>query len=284
MRVLVTGAGGMLGNALLPVLQSDHQVIGLTRKDCDLCDESAVENIFQAKKPEFVIHLAAFTNVDACELEPQRAKAGNADTTLNVAKACASVGATLLYISTDYVFDGRQNRPYRENDPPNPISVYGRTKLMGERHVQDTLDRYFIVRTSWLFGPNGKNFVTTILRLASEKTKIRIVNDQRGSPTYTRHLAEKLAKLITASQYGIYHISGGGSCAWYEFAKKIFELGGFQEVLVTPVSTREFVRPAQRPACSILANQRLSSLGIGLLPEWEIGLQSYLNEIHEERR
>lgn len=282
MRVLVTGAGGMLGYALLPVLQADHEVIGLTRKDGDLCDEGAVRNIFEHQKPEVVIHLAAYTNVDGCELEPQKAKAGNEDATLNVAKAAEKAGASLLYISTDYVFDGKQEHPYREDDTPNPLSVYGRTKLMGERHIQNTLSRYFIVRTSWLFGPKGKNFVSTIFRLAGEKPEIRVVNDQKGSPTYTRHLAQKLAELITRDEYGIYHITGQGSCTWFEFARKIVGFGGFQKVRVTPVSTQEFVRPAPRPACSILANQRLASLGIGLLSEWEIGLQDYLAEIQKE--
>lgn len=282
MRVLVTGAGGMLGYALLPVLEADHEVIGLTRRDCDLSDEDAVRNIFERQEPEVVIHLAAYTNVDGCEIEPQKAKAGNEDATLNVAKAAENAGASLVYISTDYVFDGRQERPYREDDPPNPLSVYGRTKLMGEQHVQNTLSRYYIVRTSWLFGPKGKNFVSTILRLAGEKPELRVVNDQKGSPTYTRHLAQKLVELITTSEHGIYHITGQGSCTWFEFAKKIVELGGFRQVRVIPVSTQEFVRPAPRPASSVLANQRLASLGIGLLPEWEEGLKSYLGEIQEE--
>lgn len=284
MRVLVTGAGGMLGHVLLPVLEPNHQVIGITREDCDLCDEVAVKKVFQSRKPDFVIHLAAYTNVDACELEPQRAKAENEDATLHVAKATASIGAGLMYISTDYVFDGTSERPYREDDLTNPLSVYGRTKLMGEKYVQNTLSRYFIVRTSWLFGPHGKNFVSTILRLAGEKPELRVVNDQKGSPTYTRHLAQKLVELIATKEYGIYHMTGRGSCSWFEFAKKIVELAGFRGVQVTPVSTQEFLRPAPRPACSILENRRLASLGIGLLPEWEEGLKSYLGEIQEEMK
>ena len=281
MRILVTGAAGMLGHALTPVLEADHQVIGLSRKDCDLCDEDAVREIFLLQNPDVVIHLAAFTNVDACELEPEKAKAGNEIATLNVAKATKRAGATLLYTSTDYVFDGRLDRPYREDDIPNPLSVYGRSKLMGERHVQEVLDRYFIVRTSWLFGPNGKNFVSTILRLAGEKSEIRVVNDQRGSPTYTRHLAQKLAELVTTREYGVYHITGGGSCTWFEFARKIIDICYLHRVRVTPISSLEFGRPAPRPANSVLANQRAISLGIGLLPHWEKGLDDYLDEIQE---
>lgn len=283
MRILVTGAGGMLGHALVPVLETDHQVIGLTRKNCDLLEEGVVRKIFQFKKPDMVIHLAAFTNVDGCELEPNKAIEENAMTTLSVAKAAKSVGASLVYISTDYVFDGRSGRPYREDDPPNPLSIYGRTKLIGENHVQGILDRYFIVRTSWLFGPHGKNFVSTILRLASEEPEIRVVNEQQGSPTYTCHLAQKLAELLKTDQYGVYHVTGSGSCSWFDFARKIVELGGFRGVQVTPISTREYVRPAPRPAYSVLANQRIASLGMGLLPHWEKGLESYLAEIREEK-
>lgn len=282
MRVLVTGAGGMLGYAVPPVLEANHQVIALTRKDCDLCDEDTVREIFLHHRPDAVVHLAAFTNVDGCELEPEKAKAGNETTTLNVAKSAKSVGAALVYISTDYVFDGQSRRPYREVDRPNPISVYGLTKLAGEKIVQETLDRYFIVRTSWLFGPNGKNFVSTILQLASEKPEIKVVNDQQGSPTYTSHLAQKLAELITTSEYGIYHITGSGSCTWYEFAKTIVDSTGFSGLKVMPVTTQEFERPAPRPAYSVLANQHLASLGMFPLPHWKDGLESYLGEIRNE--
>lgn len=279
MRIIVTGAGGMLAHALLPVLEADHQVVGLTRKDCDLCDEHAVRRIFREQKPDTVFHLAAFTNVDACEIEPDKAKASNEIATLNVARAARSIGAEVLFTSTDYVFDGGQEQPYLEDDQTNPLSVYGRSKLMGEERLRETLDRYFIVRTSWLFGPNGKNFVSTILRLACEKPELRIVNDQRGSPTYTRHLAQKLAELVMTREYGTYHITGSGSCSWFEFAKKILESGGFSGIRLMPVSTHEFGRPAPRPAYSVLANQRLCSLGIGLLPHWEKGLKDYLHEI-----
>lgn len=281
MRILITGAGGMLGHALVPVLQAHHEVVCLTREDCDLCDEHAVRRIFQCQKPDMVVHLAAFTNVDACELEPEKAQAWNEVATLRVAEAAKAIGATVLYTSTDYVFDGRLDRPYLEKDQPNPLNVYGQTKWMGEKHVRKVVDRCFIVRTSWLFGPNGRNFVSTIVRLAAEKSDLRIVNDQRGSPTYTRHLAHKLAELMSTREYGIYHITGGGSCTWFEFAERIVELAGFPGSRVIPVSSREFGRPARRPAYSVLANQSLSSLGIGLLPHWERGLKDYLDEICE---
>lgn len=281
MRILVTGAVGMLGHALIPVLEKHHEVVGLTRRDCNLGDQSAVHEIFQVQKPDLVVHLAAYTNVDGCELDPDKARAGNELATLYVAKVAKSVGAALLYTSTDYVFDGRASSPYLEDAQTNPLSVYGKTKLMGERHVQEIVDRSFIVRTSWLYGPGGKNFVSTILRLAGESSELRIVNDQRGSPTYTRHLAQKLSELISTREFGIYHVTAQGSCTWFEFASKIVELCGFQGIQVLPISSSECARPAPRPAYSVLANQRLSSLRIGLLPHWEEGLESYLAEIRD---
>jgi len=278
-RILVTGASGMLGHALLPVLKQEHTVIGLTRENCDLCDEDEVEETFQRLKPDAIAHLAAFTNVDGCELEPEKAKASNELATFNVAEAARRLGARLLYVSTDYVFDGRTTEPYSEESLPNPLSVYGKTKLMGERYVQGTCDRYFIVRTSWLFGPGGRNFVSTILRLANEQKELRIVNDQRGSPTYTRHLAQKLVEIIRTHEYGTYHVTGGGNCTWFEFARKIVDLSGLEGVQFVPISSEECGRPAPRPAYSVLANNRLRKVGIGPLPRWEKGLTSYLAEI-----
>ena len=281
MRILVTGASGMLGHALIPVLEKDHQVFGLTRTDCDLCDEKTVRKIFLRQKPDTVVHLAAFTNVDGCELDPEKAKAWNEFATLNVAKAAMDIDAALLYTSTDYVFDGQANRPYSEDARTNPLSVYGKTKLMGEKYVQGMLERSFIVRTSWLYGTGGRNFVSTIMGLAREKSELRVVNDQRGSPTYTRHLAESLAELVMTREYGIYHVTASGDCTWFEFARKILDLFGLQEIQVVPISTPECNRPAPRPAYSVLANQRLISMEVGLLPHWEQGLESYLAEIRD---
>lgn len=281
MRILVTGAAGMLGHALVPVLEKDHEVVGLTRKDCDLCDKDAVQELFRLQGPDMVFHLAAFTNVDGCELDPEKAKAWNELATLNVAKAAKHIGAAISYTSTDYIFDGQAISPYSEDAPPAPLSVYGRTKLMGERHVQAIAERYFIIRTSWLYGTDGKNFVSTILGLARERSVLRVVNDQRGSPTYTRHLAEKLAELVMTREYGTYHVTARGNCTWYEFARKIIESYGLHGIQLVPISTSECGRPAPRPAYSVLENRRLSSLGIGLLPDWEEGLESYLAEISE---
>jgi dTDP-4-dehydrorhamnose reductase len=281
MRILVTGASGMLGHALIPVLEEEHEVVGLTRTDCDLCEESSVRKIFLRQKPDMVVHLAAFTNVDGCELDPEKAKAWNEFATLNVAKAARDSEAALLYTSTDYVFDGRAVRPYSEDAQTNPLSVYGKTKLMGEQSVREMVERSFIVRTSWLYGTGGRNFVSTILGMALERPELRIVNDQRGSPTYTRHLAEKLAELVMTREYGVYHVTASGDCTWCEFARKILDLSGLAATPVFPISTSECNRPAPRPAYSVLANQRLSSLGMGLLPHWEEGLENYLVEARD---
>lgn len=281
MRIVVTGARGMLGSVLTPLLKVDHEVVELTRKDCDLTDQGAVRQVLRINSPDLVIHLAALANVDGCEREPEKAKAWNATATLNVAIAAKDVGAEVLYTSTDYVFDGCSNEPYDEGAFPRPLSVYGETKLMGEKFVQETLDRYFIVRTSWLFGPHGRNFVTTILRLANENPELRVVNDQRGSPTYTRHLAEKLAELVMTREYGIYHLTAEGNCTWFEFALKIIDLSGLDPVQVLPITSWESGRPATRPAYSVLANRRFESLGMSPLPSWEEGLSSYLAEIHD---
>ena len=278
MRVLVTGANGMLGTALLPRLAAEHEVVGVDFLDFDISQEAAVQKAFRDLRPEFVFHLAAFTDVDGCEANPQKAEQVNALGTRNVARACAEIGAVLLYVSTDYVFDGSMERPYREDDAPNPISVYGQSKLGGEQHVQSLLARHFVVRSSWLYGPRGKNFVATILKVAQERDELRVVSDQRGSPTYTEHLAVKLAQMVQVQSYGIYHVTGAGNCSWFEFAQAILELGGLERVHVVPISTQESGRRARRPANSVLENRRLVESHLGALPHWKEGLAHYLEE------
>jgi len=282
MRILVTGARGMLGYALAPALARAHQVTGVDIADCDIRDRDAVRNTFRAHRPELVMHLAAYTDVDGCELDWRRADECNAEGARNVAQACRELGATMLYMSTDYVFDGNQDQAYSEEAPANPINAYGRSKLQGERHLQALLERYFIVRTSWLFGPKGRNFVATILEVARQRGELRVVNNQRGSPTYTRHLASKLSQLVSTKQYGIYHITASGSCSWFEFAQAIVELGGFPGLHVVPISSEQCGRSARRPANSVLENRRISSESLGLLPHWREGLKSYLEELKHD--
>lgn len=278
MRVLVTGAKGMLANALLPCLQDGHEVVGVDLNDFDISQEAAVQKAFREIRPEFVYHLAAYTDVDGCEANPQLAMQVNADGAGNLARASAEVGATMLYVSTDYVFDGSGKRPWREDDATNPLSVYGKSKLQGELAVAAGLKEHIIARSSWLFGPRGKNFVSTILKFAAQKDELRVVSDQRGSPTYTRHLAVKLAELINCKAYGIFHVTGSGSCSWFEFTQEILKLSGFDRVRVVPISTQESARRAPRPAFSVLENRRLVELGFGLLPHWTKGLADYLKE------
>jgi dTDP-4-dehydrorhamnose reductase len=253
-------------------------VCGVDRQDFDITEEPAVERAFRGQRPEFVFHLAALTDVDGCEVNPQRAEQVNALGTRNVARACAEIGAGLVYLSTDYVFDGRGKKPYREDDCPNPISVYGLTKLRGERYVQALVARHMIVRSSWLFGPGGKNFVATILKLARERRNLRVVCDQRGSPTYTRHLALKLAELLATPGYGVFHVTGAGECSWFEFAGAIVQSGGYPQARVVPITTQEAGRLARRPAFSVLENRRLAESKLGALPHWTEGLAQYVEE------
>ena len=281
LRILVTGAKGMLGTALLPVLDRRHRVWGLDVQECDIRDAGAVSAVLHTRQPDLVIHLAAYTNVDGCESNPQIANETNATGTRNVAAACAQVGAAMLYVSTDYVFDGTQNDPYREDDLPNPLNVYGKSKLMGEQHVRSLLTRYYILRTSWLYGPNGTNFVMTILEATHQQKVLRVVDDQQGSPTYTRHLSLLIAELIETGHYGVFHTTGSGTCSWFEFAKAILELWPVAGVQVLPISSRESGRAAPRPANSVLENRALRLANLQLMPHWKVGLAEYLDEIRQ---
>jgi len=271
----------MLGTALLPVLRQRHQVSGIDFNDCNICDAGAISAALHSRRPELVLHLAAYTNVDGCEKDPQIAEETNSTGTRNVARACADVGATMLYVSTDYVFDGTKTGAYFEDDRPNPISVYGRSKLLGEQHVQAIVSRHFVVRTSWLYGPNGKNFVTTILKVAHQQKVLRVVNDQHGSPTYTRHLASKIAELVETQAFGVYHITGSGNCSWFEFAGTILDLWPVDGVQVIPISSDESGRAARRPANSVLENRGLKLAHLGLLPHWKTALAEYLDELKQ---
>jgi dTDP-4-dehydrorhamnose reductase len=271
----------MLGTALVPVLQQRHQVWGTDANDCDICDAGAVSAVLHTRRPELVIHLAAYTNVDGCETNPKIAEATNSTGTRNVATACAEVDAAMLYVSTDYVFDGTKIGAYLEDDPPNPISVYGKSKWLGEQHVRAILKRYFITRTSWLYGPHGKDFVSTILRGAHQQKVLRVVNDQHGSPTYTRHLASKIAELAETQAYGVYHTTGSGTCSWFEFARTILNLWPVQGVEVFPISSDESGRAARRPANSVLENRALKQAHLELMPHWKVALTEYLDEIKQ---
>lgn len=282
MRILVTGASGQLGYDVERELERrgiEH--LGTSSRELDITDREAVERLMAAYRPDAAIHCAAYTKVDLAEDEPERCWAVNADGTRNMAAACRKTGAKLLYISTDYVFPGTGEQFRRTDDPVSPVNTYGRSKLAGELAVQSLLETYFIVRISWVFGKNGNNFVKTMLRLAETRTELTVVCDQIGSPTYTADLAPLLCDMVQTERYGIYHATNGGTCAWSEFAKAIFELAD-KQVTVYPIPTSAYPTRAVRPLNSRMSKECLHSNGFQELPEWKNALARYLKEITGE--
>jgi len=269
MKVLVTGANGMLGQDLCPILEDVGCFVYETDVETlDITDEEKVSVAIATVKPDVVIHAAAYTNVDKAEEETEKARTVNELGTANVAKACAQNNCLMVYISTDYVFDGTKGAPYTPEDAVNPLNKYGLTKLNGEEAVKKYCEKYYIVRTSWLYGHHGKNFVETMLSMA-EKPEIKVVDDQIGCPTWTVELANGILKLIgTQKPSGTYHICGSGSTSWYGFAKEIFEQAGL-EVNLKPCTTEDFPRLAKRPAYSVMANEKLCR-------DWKLALRDYL--------
>lgn len=281
MRILVTGASGQLGYDVERELERrgiEH--LGTSSRELDITDREAVEHLMQSYRPDAVIHCAAYTKVDLAEDEPERCWAVNADGTRNLAAACREIGAKMLYISTDYVFPGTGERSYETGDPTGPVNTYGRSKLAGELAVQSLLEKYFIVRISWVFGKNGNNFVKTMLRLAETKAELSVVCDQIGSPTYTADLAPLLCDMVQTERYGVYHATNEGTCAWSEFAEAIFELAG-RQVVVHPIPTSAYPTRAARPLNSRMSKECLHSNGFQELPEWKNALARYLKEITE---
>lgn len=278
MKVVITGAGGMLGKALTSCMESrEHQVKGLPKEVLDVTNYAQVLETLSAERPEIVIHGAAYTKVDQAESEPELAYLINAYGTENIAIACSKLGIQMLYVSTDYVFDGEQNRPYQPWDQTRPLSIYGKSKLAGERAVQQHLRQYYIVRTSWLYGPHGRNFVDTIRQMATEGKPLRVVSDQFGSPTCTLTLSETIADLIAVGRWGIYHGTDGGVTNWFEFAREITR---DLKVSVTPIETKDMPRPATRPKYSVLDKTTLiHTLGREVVP-WQESLSMYLDLKH----
>ena len=276
MRILITGSNGMLGRDLSAHLRARHEVLAADLPEVDITDLGLVQRVFKSAKLDAVIHTAAFTAVDDCEHLPDLAFQVNAEGTRNLALACRDASLPMLYLSTDYVFDGRKPTPYTEDDLPNPLNVYGRSKLEGERHVSEILTAAWIVRTSWLFGPWGKNFVRTILQRAREGNSLRVVDDQFGAPTYTLDLAEKLEEIVMTGNPGVYHVTNRGYCSWFEFAREILRQAGLNHVPLLAIPTSASDRRALRPRNSRLAHSRLESEGLGLLPPWQDALARYL--------
>jgi dTDP-4-dehydrorhamnose reductase len=274
MKVLITGAAGMLGQDVRRLAElTGHEVSALDRTALDVADADAVRDALRERRPDTVVNCAAWTDVDGAESAEANALRLNGDAAGIVAAAAADVGASVVLPSTDYVFDGTADRPYVESDPTAPLSAYGRTKLAGDRAALAANPRCFVVRTSWLFGAGGRNFVETMLGLAG-RDELRVVDDQVGSPTYTPHLADGLLRLAATDAYGIHHVTGDGHCSWFDFARAIFDGAGV-DCAVTPVTSAEFPRPAPRPAYSVLGTERLDPIR---LPDWRDGLRTYLSE------
>jgi dTDP-4-dehydrorhamnose reductase len=276
MRVTLFGASGLLGQELVRELQGE-QLTALSSKDADLRDRARVQSVIRDSRPDCIILSAAYTDVDGCESNRDLAFAVNCDGAAIVAKAAREAGSRLIFLSTDYVFDGEKRSPYEINDPRNPTSVYGESKARAEERLQEILPDVCIARTSWLFGHGGKCFPATILKLAATRPEISVVNDQRGSPTFTRDLASAIAKLCSADAKGIVHVTNSGNCTWYDFAAEIVRASGLP-TRVKPVTTAEFPRPARRPACSVLSPDSLHAYNIHM-PTWEDALARYLNGV-----
>ena len=279
MKILVTGANGQLGFDVVKKLeQKGHQAHGTVRNDFDLTDDVDVLSYVQKLKPDVIIHCAAYTNVDQAETDRDNAYKVNALGTKYLAQAANEINAKMVYVSTDYVFDGSANEPYEVDHPTQPLGVYGETKLDGEEFLKTILERYFIVRTAWVYGANGSNFVKTMLRLGKERGEVGVVADPVGSPTYTVDLASFLVELVETEKYGVYHASNSGICSWYDFAVEIYKQAGIQ-VKVNRLTTDQFPRPAARPKYSVLSKKKIEEQGFTPLRPWEEALSDYLKEI-----
>jgi dTDP-4-dehydrorhamnose reductase len=273
MRFTLFGASGLLGRELVREL-SGEQLTVLSSKDADLRDHARVRDVIRDARPDWILLAAAYTDVDGCESNRDLAFAVNCEGAVNVAQAAREAGSRLMFLSSDYVFDGSKRSPYQTTDPRNPTGVYGESKALAEERILEILAEVCIARTSWLFGHGGKCFPATILKLASTRPEISVVNDQRGSPTFTRDLASALVQLCRAHARGIVHVTNSGNCTWYDFAAEIVRASGMP-AKVKPVTTAEFPRPARRPPYSVLSPDSLHAYNIHL-PEWQDALRRYL--------
>jgi dTDP-4-dehydrorhamnose reductase len=279
LKLLVTGAAGMLGrDVMLSAANAGHQVVGFGHAELDIADEATVSAKIEAERPDVVINCAAWTDVDGAEEAEEEATRINGAGAGNVAKAAAAVDASVVYVGSDYVFDGSKGAPYVETDQTAPLSAYGRSKLAGEEATRAANKRHFVVRSAWLFGTGGPNFVETMLRLATDHGEVLVVRDQVGSPTYTWHLAYGIVRLIEGVEFGIHHMAAAGACSWYEFAREIFEQANV-ECKVMSATTEMLGRPAPRPAYSALVSQREHAIE---LPSWQDGLAAYLSQRRAE--
>lgn len=286
MKVLVTGANGQLGtDVMAELVKRGHEAVGVNSRQMDITKADMVRYVMTDVKPEAVIHCAAWTAVDDAEDKVEAVRAVNALGTENIARLCKEQDCKLMYISTDYVFDGTGETPWEPDDDRQPLNVYGQTKYEGELAVEKYAEKFFIVRIAWVFGLNGKNFIKTMLELAKTHEELKVVSDQIGSPTYTRDLAGLLADMIETDKYGWYHATNEGFCSWYDFAREIFRQASAlghtecQQMTVKPVASGEFPTKAARPSNSLMSKNKLTENGFRRLPEWQDAVARYLKEI-----
>jgi dTDP-4-dehydrorhamnose reductase len=279
-KILLLGHKGMLGSDLLSKLSTEHEVIGMDKEEIDIVSINECKKAIKETVPDIVINTAAYTNVDGCETAREECFAVNAEAVKNIAEACRSKKISIIHFSTDYVFDGTAGEPYKEDDKCNPINVYGESKLAGENYLRSLSDNYLLIRTSWLYGLKGKNFVGAILEKAKAKTfnnyTMSVVDDQVGSPTYTKDLAEAVELLIGKKAQGIFHVTNWGSCSWHQFAVKILTESGFDDIVVKPIKSDQLQRPAKRPSYSILSMQKFIQTTGKTMQPWQMALQDYL--------
>jgi dTDP-4-dehydrorhamnose reductase len=268
----------MLGSDLVIELSRSFNIVPLTKQDLDITEAEACRKVTESLRAAVIINASGFTDVDGCETRRDEAMLLNGRAVENLAEACKATGTMLVHFSTDYIFDGDSSRPYREEDEPHPLSVYGQSKLAGEQAIKETLSEYILIRTSWLFGKAGKNFVDTILRLSKQQRTLKVVTDQRGSPTYTRDLAQAVGALLKKKAVGLFHITNSGSCTWHEFAKEIIKQAAGGGIEVLPIDSNALGRPARRPAYSVFDNEKFRRVtGMHMRP-WQEALHEYLKE------
>ena len=280
MKILVLGHMGMLGTDIIGKLSASHDVIGKDIDDFDITDKQDCRRVIVESDAEIVINAAAYTNVDDCEDNQETCFAVNAEGVKNVVRSCTEQGIKIVHFSTDYVFDGTRNTPYTEDFPYNPINVYGQSKLQGELYLKEYSNNYILIRTAWLYGRNGKNFVDTIIDKAHIERSLQVVDDQIGSPTYTVDLASAVKVLIEGNHTGIFHVTNRGTCSWYEFALKILEYADVKNVEVKPVTYDTFPRKALRPHYSVLSFKKFSHATQRTMRYWQIALKDYINRIN----
>ncbi|GAA0179310.1 dTDP-4-dehydrorhamnose reductase [Clostridium sediminicola] len=291
MKIVITGAKGQLGTQLINIIKSgkseigsidekylNSEIIGIDIEDLDISNLDEVIDFICKEKPDIIINPAAYTNVDACESNEDLAYKVNSLGARNLAIAAEKVGAKLIHVSTDYVFEGNGTKPYKEYDIPNPVGVYGKTKYLGEQFVREFSSKHFIVRTAWLYGYNGGNFVKTIMKAAKERGKLQVVDDQRGNPTNAEDLAHHLLKIALSDEYGIYHCTGEGECSWYDFACKIVEMSNI-ECTVDPCTSEQYKRAAKRPEYSSLDNMMLRCTVGNEMRSWEAALEEFVEKV-----